>query len=68
MMPGFTFQVGEGEKLNVGNVVYQALGGASMCWEHVDRAGVFLSERALEVGERLIEALGLDKDQEVPVS
>jgi hypothetical protein len=34
--------------------VFQAIGSASMCWEHVDRAGVFHSERAKWVGDGLM--------------
>lgn len=35
------------------DVVMQAIGEASMCWDHPDRAGVFDSERAAEIGNRL---------------
>jgi hypothetical protein len=34
--------------------VFQAVGSASMCWEHIDRAGVFHSERAKWVGDGLL--------------
>jgi len=37
--------------------VFQAVGSASMCWEHVDRAGVFLTDRAKWVAEGLIDWL-----------
>ena len=33
--------------------VYTAIGEASMCWEHPERAGVFDSDRALEIADRL---------------
>jgi hypothetical protein len=38
-------------------MVMQALGAASVCWEHVDRAGVFDSTRAKAVGDALLAAL-----------
>lgn len=49
----WTFTRREGEELTVAEAVQQAVGGASMCWEHVRRAGVFDSDRALEVAEAL---------------
>ena len=33
--------------------VMMAMGEASMCWEHPERAGVFDSDRASEIGNRL---------------
>lgn len=41
----------------VRSLVFQALGAASMCWENIEGAGVFRSERAAEIGEGLIEEL-----------
>lgn len=35
--------------------VMQALGAASVCWENMSRTGVFQSERAVEIGEALLE-------------
>lgn len=35
--------------------VFQAIGAASVCWEDVDRAGVFDSTRAEQIGKELIE-------------
>lgn len=37
--------------------VFQALGAASVCWEHIEDAGIFESTRAKKIGEDLIEAL-----------
>ncbi len=34
--------------------VFIALGAASMCWEHPDRAGIFDSDAAVAVGEELV--------------
>jgi hypothetical protein len=48
------------EPVTIRDVVMMFIGEASMCWEHVEQAGVFESERATDVGERLLEALGLD--------
>lgn len=42
--------------------IFQALGEASVCWEHPEGAGVFDASRAAEVGERLIEALARIRD------
>lgn len=41
----------------VHEAVFEALGAASACWEHVDRAGVFDSERANLIGEELMSLL-----------
>lgn len=34
--------------------VFKSLGMASMCWEFPERAGAFDSERAKQVGDRLL--------------
>lgn len=41
----------------VETAIYQALGAASVCWEHPEKAGIFDSDRAKFVGEQLIERL-----------
>lgn len=41
----------------VHEAVGQALGAASMCWEHVEKAGVFNSVQAILVHEALMEFL-----------
>ncbi len=38
-------------------LVMEAVGAASMCWEHIDRAGVFDADKASRVGNQLIEEL-----------
>lgn len=43
------------QKLN--QLVMQAMGGASMCWERVDKAGIFNAEGAKAIGEALIYEL-----------
>ncbi len=42
---------------NITAAVHQAIGAASMCWERVEGAGVFDSNRALEVGKELLDAI-----------
>jgi hypothetical protein len=39
------------------DVVMVAVGEASMCWEHPERAGVFDTAKAIEVGNGLYQAL-----------
>ena len=38
-------------------LLQQLVGAASMCWEHVDRAGVFLSTEAGELADEALERL-----------
>lgn len=45
--------------------VYQTVGAASMCWEHVEKAGEFKSDRAREIGRELIDWLTDWRDNEV---
>lgn len=40
------------EKLR--HIILETMGEASMCWETPEGAGVFQTERAIEIGERLI--------------
>lgn len=40
-----------------------AIGRASMCWEHPEKAGIFLSREALEVADDLLDDLEL---KEIP--
>lgn len=51
--------------INIRNAVMEAIGEASMCWDDVQLAGIFDSEHAASVGERLIARLGLDGDEEL---
>lgn len=43
----------------VETMIFQALGAASMCWERIDRAGIFESERCAEIGDELMKELGI---------
>lgn len=40
--------------LSLSSAVFQALGGASTCWEAIEHAGVFDSTRAKEIGDALL--------------
>ncbi len=46
-------------------VVFQALGAASMCWEFPEKAGVFNSDRAKEIGD---EVMAYFKEKDGPLS
>lgn len=48
---------GRVEDLALNEWVFQALGSASMCWEHPERAGVFDSTRAAVIGDVLMAHL-----------
>lgn len=54
-MGWFQFHESEDEPLTLERVVFQALGAASGCWENLAKAGVFESEKALEIGKSLLE-------------
>jgi hypothetical protein len=41
------------EKLRT--LIFTSLGEASMCWEDLDKAGIFKSRECADVGERLIQ-------------
>lgn len=36
-------------------LVFEAVGKATMSWEHVDRAGVFAEQNAIQAAEAIIE-------------
>lgn len=59
------FTPDEDDELSIESAVFQALGGASMCWEAIEHAGVFDSTRAREIGERLLEHLDVEMRREV---
>lgn len=46
--------------------VLQALGMASMCWESVEKAGVFDSVRAAAIGNALCDRLGITRANTPP--
>lgn len=60
--PGsFTFTPEHDGSLSVESAVFQALGAASMCWAETPR-GVFNSDRAKEIGDKLLGLLA-ERDQ-----
>lgn len=49
-------------------LVYQALGEASMCWSQVPK-GIFQSNKAVEIGEKLIKAIqALSQSENKPIT
>lgn len=50
----FQFVQQPGEELTLEEILFQALGAASVCWEHPEGAGIFDSDRAKEVGVALL--------------
>jgi hypothetical protein len=54
-MTEFEFQTREGESLTLKEAVFQALGAASTCWEPMDCTGEFQSQRAGDIGNKLLE-------------
>ena len=42
--------------------IFEAIGEASMCWSNIDKAGVFESTRAQDIGERLVKTLAVPKE------
>lgn len=49
------------EEMNLRSAVFQALGAASACWDNLTGAGVFESDRACAIGERLLEFIEQDR-------
>lgn len=48
------FRGKESDPINLGEVICQAIGAASICWDHPRRAGVFNSDRALAISDEVI--------------
>jgi hypothetical protein len=42
---------------NLKTLIFEALGEASMCWEFPEKAGVFQSDRAEQIGNRLLDEI-----------
>jgi len=42
---------------DVEELITQAIGEASMCWEHVEKAGTFDSDRASKISQKLCNDL-----------
>lgn len=60
----FDFQREHDGSLSIESAVFQALGAASVCWERMAGTGVFDSDRAKQIGERLLEVIGGSADDE----
>lgn len=57
-MPGaFSFDREHDGSLDLESAVFQALGAASTCWEHMEGTGIFESGRAKEIGDTLVAAI-----------
>lgn len=51
-----------GEPEDRASAVFQALGAASVCWEHMSGTGIFDSDRARQIGEALLVWLGTHEE------
>jgi hypothetical protein len=60
----FDFAPEHDGSLSIESAVFQALGAASVCWESLSGTGVFDSDRAKRIGERLLELIGGTADDE----
>ena len=57
---GFTFHENpDGSPLTPQEIIFQALGAASVCWDRPEDAGVFHSVRAKAIGDAVCERLGI---------
>jgi hypothetical protein len=54
-MKTIDFKDAEGNRLSLEEAVMQALGRASACWEKLDHAGIFESDKCKAVGDALLE-------------
>lgn len=53
----FSFVQAPGQELTLSEIVGQALGAASMCWDSMERTGEFQSMRAKRIYEALISEI-----------
>lgn len=53
----FDFTPEHDGSLPIETAVFQAIGAASVCWESMSGTGVFDSDRAKQIGERLLEVI-----------
>lgn len=51
----FELQDRADEPLTLESAVFQALGAASTCWESMEGTGIFQDQRAIEIGNKLVE-------------
>lgn len=59
-MTGVLFDGGPNEPKTLDEVLGQAIGAASMCWEDINAAGVFDSTRAKVILDEVTDFLGLE--------
>lgn len=45
------------EELTLETIVFQGLGAASVCWENLDAAGIFQSDRAVLIGNKMVQRI-----------
>jgi hypothetical protein len=45
------------------SAIFQAIGQATMCWEHVDRAGIFDANQASEIAFELCHTVADELDK-----
>lgn len=50
----FAFTTREDEEVTLEQAVFESLGAASACWEHLAGAGEFESDRAKKIGDTLL--------------
>lgn len=60
----FEFRSEHDGTLSIESAVYQAIGAASMCWEGVEKAGVFQTEQAHLIAQALLAFLATDTQSE----
>lgn len=53
----FAFQPDSEGELTLQAAVYQAIGAASVCWEHMTGTGIYDDGRAVEIAEALLERI-----------
>lgn len=54
---GLKEQTLEKSRFTIEGIIQEAVGEASMCWEKIDKAGVFQSDQALDVAQRTTQAI-----------
>ena len=57
----FDFDREHDGSLSKESAIFQAIGAASMCWEFSGKGGIFDSMRAKEIGDALIQQLGIEE-------
>ena len=58
-MSSFDFTKNSNDELTIDEAVFQAIGAASVCWENMEGAGIFDSDRAKDIGDKLLAFIEL---------